>query len=128
MIGIVLYFTLFKKTGPQELSINELVSRIQLSANDDSDKIYFESIVFNPFKNEITTLYVKDTTRVSYITYGKLVEVKEYLSEPNKAILDALKSGSNSGYLTSVSAPEQSIFVSILISLIPTILIVIVLW
>ncbi|WBP84018.1 ATP-dependent zinc metalloprotease FtsH [Mycoplasmopsis edwardii] len=128
VIGIVLYFTLFKKTGPQELSINELVSRIQLSANDDSDKIYFESIVFNPFKNEITTLYVKDTTRVSYITYGKLVEVKEYLSEPNKAILDALKSGSNSGYLTSVSAPEQSIFVSILISLIPTILIVIVLW
>ncbi|EIE41127.1 ATP-dependent zinc metalloprotease FtsH [Mycoplasmopsis canis] len=132
IIGLILYFTLFSKTTAHDLSISELASKIESAGSDTKDPEYFKFIKFNPFKNEISSGYISGHESKEYITYGKLGEVLGLLknNENSNTILNALKSSTSGeeGQLWSVGAPEQSIFTSILISLIPTFLIVIVLW
>nr|WP_322959281.1 ATP-dependent zinc metalloprotease FtsH [Mycoplasmopsis canis]WQQ12663.1 ATP-dependent zinc metalloprotease FtsH [Mycoplasmopsis canis] len=132
IIGLILYFTLFSKTTAHDLSISELASKIESAGSDTKDPEYFKFIKFNPFKNEISSGYISGHESKEYITYGKLGEVLGLLknNENSNTILNALKSSTSGeeGQLWSVGAPEQSIVTSILISLIPTFLIVIVLW
>ncbi|EIE41003.1 cell division protein FtsH [Mycoplasmopsis canis UF31] len=132
IIGLILYFTLFSKTTAHDLSISELASKIESAGSDTKDPEYFKFIKFNPFKNEISSGYISGHESKEYITYGKLGEVLGLLknNENSNTILNALKSSTSGeeGQLWSVGAPEQSIVSSILISLIPTFLIVIVLW
>lgn len=129
ILGIVLYFVLTRRTTVPEISLSQLVTRIEDAAKSTTDKNFFVSIVYNPYNNAINTVWSTEGRNISTVAYGKIGEVYSLIENYPKVFKDAFTFVDNNGtvgvgQLWSVKTPQQSIWLTIFISLIPTFILI----
>ncbi|TDV24401.1 membrane protease FtsH catalytic subunit [Mycoplasmopsis mustelae] len=147
LVGLALYFILnnfLNRSNEVQISLTRLSQLAYDAAKDKTDANYFETFRVDPFSNTITAT-VHSTKldngsyiRTNYITYGSFEVFKTILSQNPKfssstttlndmfvsntnidAVNDTLKGG-----IIGIAAPKQNIWLSIFISLIPTLLLI----
>ncbi|VEU76327.1 ATP-dependent zinc metalloprotease FtsH [Mycoplasmopsis columboralis] len=127
-IGLIAYYIVSLTSAEVPKTITDLNKYILDAKKDTSDNIYFESLTTNPFTNSITGVFVEEGKKTSFITYGNLRDLEALKGSVNATLpTEIFQVGEVlKGSYSSVATPKQNVFVQILISMIPWVLILIV--
>ncbi|WP_322900537.1 ATP-dependent zinc metalloprotease FtsH [Mycoplasmopsis felis] len=134
IIGIIIFSFLISnfinKNSEIKTTLTVFVNNLEKAANSDDDSIFFKSIQINKYDNTIHSVFFDGKINLNLLTYGNEESLRLLIPNYSTVFQEVFKVTDDKGVVNMVGglqttpAPKPNIWLNIFVSLIPTFLLI----
>ncbi|WP_051619503.1 ATP-dependent zinc metalloprotease FtsH [Mycoplasmopsis felis] len=134
IIGIIIFSFLISnfinKNSEIKTTLTVFVNNLEKAANSDDDSIFFKSIQINKYDNTIHSVFFDGKRNLNLLTYGNEESLRLLIPNYSTVFQEVFKVTDDKGVVSIVGglqttpAPKPNIWLNIFVSLIPTFLLI----
>ncbi|WP_322912983.1 ATP-dependent zinc metalloprotease FtsH [Mycoplasmopsis felis] len=134
IIGIIIFSFLISnfinKNSEIKTTLTVFVNNLEKAANSDNDSIFFKSIQINKYDNTIHSVFFDGKRNLNLLTYGNEESLRLLIPNYSTVFQEVFKVTDDKGVVSIVGglqttpAPKPNIWLNIFVSLIPTFLLI----
>ncbi|BBU48038.1 ATP-dependent zinc metalloprotease FtsH [Mycoplasmopsis felis] len=134
IIGIIIFSFLISnfinKNSEIKTTLTVFVNNLEKAANSDNDSIFFKSIQINKYDNTIHSVFFDGERNLNLLTYGNEEHLRLLIPNYSTVFQEVFKVTDDKGVVSIVGglqttpAPKPNIWLNIFVSLIPTFLLI----
>ncbi|WXA52272.1 ATP-dependent zinc metalloprotease FtsH [Mycoplasmopsis cynos] len=134
IIGIIIFSFLINnfinKNSEIKTTLTVFVNNLEKAANSDDDSIFFKSIQINKYDNTIHSVFFDGKRNLNLLTYGNEESLRLLIPNYSTVFQEVFKVTDDKGVVSIVGglqttpAPKPNIWLNIFVSLIPTFLLI----
>lgn len=134
IIGIIIFSFLISnfinKNSEIKTTLTVFVNNLEKAANSDDDSIFFKSIQINKYDNTIHSVFFDGKRNLNLLTYGNEESLSLLIPNYSTVFQEVFKVTDDKGVVSIVGglqttpAPKPNIWLNIFVSLIPTFLLI----